>query len=259
MPTYYFPFGQPLHKVEQEDKSHKSHFVLGVYASAVHARWLNSSGEEVVAALAVASEPSIFWTGENAAKIIASIKIPSSAGSLSVPRTLGLNGPSGRTLDEKFLKPLVITRADTWLCDLLPESRLNPKQKEAIRNNYTDDFLTKHNLPKATVPEFTKTELDNADRRQEILEELEESRAHTLILLGDLPIKWFLRFYADRKYSNLSQFGNDEESYGRRHKMTINGRSYDVIPLCHPRQAGGLGMSSTKWKRFHDAWVTRLH
>ena len=41
---YYFPFGQELHPLVQEDKSPKKIFVLGVYASAVksyvkHLRW----------------------------------------------------------------------------------------------------------------------------------------------------------------------------------------------------------------------------
>ena len=35
--TYLFPFGQKLHPLVQEDTSPKKVFVLGVYASAVHA------------------------------------------------------------------------------------------------------------------------------------------------------------------------------------------------------------------------------
>ena len=37
----HFPFGQELKKVEQKDRSPKQAFVLGVYASAVHARWID--------------------------------------------------------------------------------------------------------------------------------------------------------------------------------------------------------------------------
>jgi hypothetical protein len=36
-----FPFGQPLHRLTQSDRTPKPVFVLGVYASAVHARWLD--------------------------------------------------------------------------------------------------------------------------------------------------------------------------------------------------------------------------
>lgn len=36
--AYYYPFGEEVHKVVQQDRSPKKVFVLGVYASAVHAR-----------------------------------------------------------------------------------------------------------------------------------------------------------------------------------------------------------------------------
>ncbi len=65
-----FPFGQPIRKIEQKDQSPKRVFVLGVYASAVHARWSDKNGKQKVSALAVASEPEIFWPGDNAKKII---------------------------------------------------------------------------------------------------------------------------------------------------------------------------------------------
>ena len=55
--SYIFPFGQTLHQVIQSDLSPKKAFVLGVYASAVHARWIDQDGNQLVAALAVASEP----------------------------------------------------------------------------------------------------------------------------------------------------------------------------------------------------------
>ena len=49
----------------------KKVFVLGVYASAVHARW-KKDGKVICQALAVASEPRIFWDGnpEEAKRII---------------------------------------------------------------------------------------------------------------------------------------------------------------------------------------------
>ena len=39
-PIGTFPFGQPVQKVVQTDRRPKSVLVLGVYASAVHARWV---------------------------------------------------------------------------------------------------------------------------------------------------------------------------------------------------------------------------
>ena len=48
-----FPFGQPLSIVKQEDRTPKEIFVLGVYASAVHARWIGIDGKVKINALAV--------------------------------------------------------------------------------------------------------------------------------------------------------------------------------------------------------------
>lgn len=253
---YYFPFGEKLKKVEQCDKSAKKAFVLGVYASAVHAKWIGEDGKQKVSALAVASEPEIFWTGNNAENIINSITIPSGLGKL-VPAREDLNGPSGRALDELFLSPLGLDRDSVWLCDLLPYSRVNESQRRALDKQYTDEVISKFNLKPATIPDFDKSELDSETRRKEILNELEQSQAKKIILLGDLPICKFLHYF-DNAYSKLSQFGETSETYGLEHKVMINGLEYVVIPLCHPRQAAKLGNSNSKWKELHDGWVNRM-
>jgi hypothetical protein len=251
---YYFPFGQELRKVEQKDRSPKRAFVLGVYASAVHARWVDKDGNQVVSALAVASEPDIFWRGDHAETIISEIRIPEELGTLTVPRDSRMNGPSGRALDEKFLKPLGLNRDEVWLCDLLPYSRVNENQLKAIKDNYKQDLIRKYKLTPATIPPFDKKDLNSASRRVEILQELEDSQAETLILLGDLPVYWFLRYF-EKKYSQLAQFGKTPDTYGSVSLININGKLYKVIPLCHPRQADRLGASSTLWGQLHDLWV----
>lgn len=251
----YFPFGQPLKKVKQESKTPKEVFILGVYASAVHARWIDSRGKQKVAALAIASEPEIFWNGGNAEKIISDIEIPKELGKLVTPGK-NLNGPSGRTLDEKIISPLGLTRKDVWLCDLLPESRVNENQQKAINRHYTSDIIKQFNLSPATVPVFNKNELDSKLRRKEILDELEQSQAETLILLGDLPIYWFLRFFSNNTDNRLSGFGETTDTYGKPHEVRINRKMYHVLPLCHPRQMSRLGASSSKWELLHEYWIS---
>lgn len=122
-----FPFGQPILPVVQKDIREKKVFVLGVYASAVHARWLGPDGSQFIRAVGVASEPEIFWTGDGAEKIVRSIELPDGAGRLEAADEQ-LNGPSGRALDECILKPLGLSRATVWLCDLVPHSCMNGKQ-----------------------------------------------------------------------------------------------------------------------------------
>lgn len=250
---YIFPFGQQLHPVVQTDTTPKKVFVLGVYASAVHARWLDDNGKQKVSALAVASEPEIFWTGHDAAEQIAKIKLPPGAGKLVLPNK-NLNGPSGKALDELYLKPLGLSRKDTWLCDILPETRLNPNQQKVIAEKY-NPIRDKLNLPEVTIPNFWQSELNSEQRRKAIFDELFRSQAETLILLGDLPIKWFLNFVADRKYENLASFGSSVDTYGRSHKIKISGKAFQVIPLCHPRQAQRLGASSKTWSELHRGWI----
>lgn len=248
-----FPFGQLLKKVEQSDRTPKKVFVLGVYASAVHARWVGADGAQKVAALAVASEPEIFWRGENANEIIAQISIPKELGKL-LPANQSLNGPSGRALDDLFLGPMGYDRKDAWLCDLLPESRINPNQRKALNRHYTKDVIERYNLTPVTIPNFCKKELNSEARSLEILAELEESQADRIILLGDLPIKHFLNYF-NCSYSKLSDFGETSKSYGREVPIEINGRTYGIIALCHPRQAGKLGHSSSKWGDLHSRWI----
>jgi hypothetical protein len=251
-----FPFGSQLQKVEQIDKSPKKAFVLGVYASAVHAKWIDVDGSIKVNALAVASEPYIFWKGDriNAKEIIENIPIPEELGKL-IPADKRFNGPSGIALDELFLKPLGYTREDAWLCDLLPYSRINANQQKAIEKHY-NPLIKKFHLPECTIPKFSAKELNNPDRVNEIVDELGKSKAQIIILLGDLPVKYFLSHFS--KFKKLSDFGNFPEDYpedyGKKHKVEINGKIYKVIPLTHPRQAGKLGMSSSYWNKCHEIW-----
>ena len=111
------------------------------------------------------------------------------------------------------------------------------------------------NLPEATIPDFDENEIKvhPARRKVEILNELEASGASTIILLGDLPVRWFLHFYDKR--TKLSQFGETPYTYGQIHKVIINGKAYNIIPLCHPRNAARLGAFSKKWADLHDEWV----
>jgi len=252
VPNAYFPFGQPLKLVKQQDRTPKKIFVLGVYASAVHAEWYSAKGKRLCKALAVASEPEIFWKGENAVDIISKINIPPEAGYLR-PAEEKFNGPSGKTLDEIYLAPLGFSRADAWLCDLVSHSYMNDDQKKAINNKY-NPIREKYGLKVASIPERPSNLIDE-NRLNEILTELEMSQAKIVILLGDDPIKCFLSKVSDCKNTKLDDFGNDTKTYGMEHSIYINGKPYTVIPLTHVRQGGMLGNFISKWQRLHNNWV----
>ena len=248
-----FPFGQPVQEVSQADHTQKRVFVLGVYASAVHARWVGEDNKTIVNALAVASEPTIFWRGDNAATIIQKIAVPQKLGKL-VPANQQYNGPSGVALDDLILKPLGLSRTDAWLCDLVPHSCVNPAQRKAIKRAYFP-VAQKHGLPEPTVPPVP-TALTDEKRRGAICDELQESGANTLILLGDKPIQWFLAHF-DPRWKRLADFMRNGQPYGKPCKTQINGRQMEIIPLAHPRQIAKLGQSSHVWYDRHQDWVNK--
>jgi hypothetical protein len=242
-----FPFGEPIRKVQQKDQRAKRVFVLGVYASAVHAEWVDPSGKQVIRAVAVASEPEIFWCGENAEAIVRRVPIPAAVGRLK-PAASHYNGPSGRALDGLFLKPLKIDRDDAWLSDLVPYSCMNRHQRSALREYY-DPLVGKNLVPEASWP-LVPTRLADDCRRREILDEIVESNAQTIVLLGDQPIRWFLSHF-DNRWHSLADFGKARESYGRLHPVELAGKEFNVLPLVHPRQAAGLGRSNPEWRSLH--------
>ena len=253
--AYYFPFGQEVRPLVQEDRTAKKVFVLGVYASAVHARW-KKDGQIICQALAVASEPCIFWDGdpEKAKQIIAEIAMPPELGTLE-PAGKQLNGPSAKVLDNNILAPLGYTRKDAWLCDCLPETRINPSQAKVIRERY-NPLIAEYGLNPVTIPN-RPTAFCDQKRSAEITEELMESGAELLVLLGDIPIAQYLNKVADVPYTTLGEYVQ-MYGYGNATETVINGKTVKVLPLAHPRQIGALGAHSEKWNQLHKEWENQV-
>lgn len=250
---YRFPFGQRVQRVEQADRSPKRVFVLGVYASAVHCTWLYATGRVRVQALAVASEPYPFWRGDGAQEIVDGIEVPEAEGTL-IPAAQKFNGPSGIALDEQILGPLGDSRSESWLCDLLPESRANSGQLAAIDREYLP--LSKQGIvPPATVPPVPSHFADDA-RRDEILAELQASGAETLVTLGDVPLREFVAPLSGQP-PTLSEYGTADADYGVAREVALRGHAVQLLPLVHPRQAAGLDSYSKQWQELHARWVSR--
>lgn len=249
--AYYYPFGQTVKPLRQEDKTPKKVFVLGVYASAVHARW-KKDGKVICQALAVASEPRIFWDGdpEEAKRIISQVAIPPELGTLE-PASRQLNGPSAKVLDENILAPLGFTRKDAWLCDCLPETRINPSQAKAIREKY-DPLMEAYGLNPVTIP-ARPTAFCDQQRSREITQELLQSEADLLVLLGDIPIAQYLNKVASVPYTSLGEYV-DLYGYGTPTETIIAGKTIKILPLAHPRQIGALGAHSERWNALHRQW-----
>ena len=245
-----FPFGQPIRRVEQVDQTPKKVFVLGVYSSAVHARWCDPHGKELVKALAVASEPYIFWRGENADQITSSIVVPDGVGNLE-PAANSFNGPSGRSLDDQFLNPLGLKREQVWLCDCIPQSCMNQGQSNALWREYYK--VAEHlALPPVNWP-CRPTQIP-PDRVDELAGELHRSQAEIVITLGDEPLKWFAKKRLGSK-NRLKFYGTDATDYGQFHNVKFGDRTLRLLPLVHPRQAARMPGHTTSWANLHDYWI----
>ena len=248
-----FPFGQPVRKVVQRDRTPKRVFILGVYASAVHARWLDARGKQLVQAIGVDSEPCIFWDGCCPEGIISRIKLPAGAGCLE-PAAKQFNGPSGRSLNEHYLEPLKLTRKDVWLCDLVPYSRMNPGQRKAISRSYKT-HEEEWSLTPITWLKANRSYKDEK-RFEEIKEELRKSSAAMLITLGDQPLKWFAQKFGAK--NALRAYGKNIECYGRMSSIIVDDRHLNLLPLVHPRQAAGLAFHDPEWKSIHKEWKSHV-
>jgi len=247
-----FPFGRPLLSLAQRDRTPKAVFILGTYSSAVHARWFGADGRLKLGAVAVASEPEMYWRGDprQARAIVEGVDVPRGAGRLEVAGAQ-LNGPSGKALDELYLAPLGLSRDDAWLCDLVPHSCKNDKQAIALRREY-DPVREALGLPTYDWPALPR-EVADAGRRAQIVGEFLESEAEVLVTLGDLPLKWFAQHYGAE--ADLSAYGRAAAEYGGLHPLTVAGRKVQLLPLVHPRQAARIGGHAAGWLGTHEVWV----
>jgi uracil-DNA glycosylase len=242
---FRFPFGQPLEVTPPQEARNAKAFVLGVYASAVHARWIGPQGKEACKALAVATEPHSFWDGGDADAIVRAIRVPEEMGRLE-PAARKFNGPSGETLRDRYLAPLGLRVRDCWITDLHDRYFLSPgnskaiQRYEALRKKVRSSLEPAHLPPRPTKVEPSK------DRMERLREEFERSRARLVITLGNEPLG-ALFGRAARKLS--------AKGYGEPEELEVFGRKVTVLRLCHPRQAGALGSSSTAWKATHDRWI----
>ncbi|MBQ4100366.1 MAG: hypothetical protein IJC83_02335 [Oscillospiraceae bacterium] len=248
---YYFPFGQEVCAVEQQDKSPKKVFVLGADAGAVYAKW-EKDGQIICQSIAVASEPNIYWDGnlDEAKQIIDAISIPSEAGVLT-PSSEQLDGACAKVLCDNILKPLGLTFNDVWLCNCMPEARLTPNQLKIVNEIY-NPLVAQYGLNKASVPARPFILCDSA-RSEQITYELVQSHADTLILLGDTPISQYLKKVADISYSTLGEYYR-LYGYGVTTDVTIGGKNFKILPLVHPRQIGALGTCNKRWFNIHKEW-----
>jgi len=244
---YKFPFGTPLVPAAAKPPSKKvKAFVVGVYSSAVHARWISDQGRTLCKALAVASEPYSFWDGTGAAELVAAANqgVPRGAGSL-VPADGAFNGPSGLVLDRLFLAPLDLRRSDTWITDLHDFYYLSEGNEAALARHYAP--LVKEGLVRAaSLPKRPASVAPSKAGLERLQDEFERASAPLVVTLGNEPIPHIFGKGAKKLAIN---------GYGQTFDAVVFGRPVNGLKLCHPRQAGKLGRASKAWFEVHRDWV----
>ncbi len=157
-------------------------------------------------------------------------------------------GCSGLALENLKLNPLGLDRTETWLCDLVPHSCIHPSQSKAVEREYLS-IASHYGLPTPSGPHLPKPVVDES-RRNRIMKEIPDSKARILILLGDMPVRWFLSFF-DSRLSKLTDYGHDQRSYGKLHDTNLAGEKMRILPIAHPRQIAKLWQSSAIWHNAH--------
>lgn len=118
-------------------------------------------------------------------------------------------------------------------------------------------MITKYNLNEVTAP-LEQGEFCDGNRRKEVTNEIKASKAQKLVLLGDIPIKQYLKYVSNIDFGSLREY-TEKYGYGTPYPTVIDDDiEIEVIPISHPRQIGGLGRSSQFWFDEHKKWEVNM-
>jgi hypothetical protein len=135
------------------------------------------------------------------------------------------------------------------LSDLIPHALSNAGQQRAIKLHYAPQQMD-FGLPQVSVRLEPANAVEWMDRVRvdRLLRELTQSRAETIINLGNNPIRYFLNRVCPNSFPLLSR-----EDYGSPGQATIEQRKYRVFCLAHMRVT--VIRPLLDWKQAHDKWI----
>ena len=274
---FIFPFGQPsTRRPSRRPSGHASLFVLGVYPSALHVRWVppqwaqDELGVGPVGALAVDDEPTVLWDGADAEARVErwreAVGFRQGDGRAEFGHVAPAgNGTSGRSVSRRILAPLDATAKDTWFTDVVDRyfaksGGSRRQQADAIAAEYAP-FAIRAKRPKAHLPPRpSENELvDIAVERHatRLRRELAEAAAPVIVSLGE-EARRVLAALADEcggpptgRLDARRLVGANASHYGEPGTVRIAGHSMTWHALVHP------GQRSTSWRALHDDWIAR--
>jgi uracil-DNA glycosylase len=285
-----FPFGQPntVRPMRMPAAGESQVTVVGVYPSALHVRWEAPSylaapdRRGAVASLAVDVEPEVFWTGDDVVDRVAFWQRVSGFRAGDAPGTHGravpgMNGPSGRTVESRYLTPLNATAAETAFTDVCPVffvkdgTAKRPGQGRVIAREYNavaaDMGVIPSSLPRRPSPrDLVRLAVDKFSQR--LVADLEQADAPIVVSLGEEALQTLCRvpqLAAVPPAQSLTELYGDR--YGAEGELRVNGRAVRWLPLVHPgllkgdppsaddpvdpnaRTVQGFNVSHARWER----------
>jgi hypothetical protein len=247
-----FPFGRPLESSKPGAKGPRRLFLLGAYPSALHIRWTPPPGHgRRVQALAVDNEPEPFWDGADQEERVAewrqAVGWGAHLGQAAGPG--GLNGSTGRAIDDDVLTPLGVARTDAWLTDCLDTYHLSVGMAEAIREVY-DPLAQSLGLPGEDLPGHPGTEeIVRRAQRDRLDAELEEAAPRIVVTLGQAALEVFRELVG--RAEGPERLSSTEE-YGQPVAVTTAAGPAVWYPLVHP------GQRNLEWRDAHKRWVRAM-
>ncbi|WP_018686635.1 hypothetical protein [Actinokineospora enzanensis] len=245
-----YPFGRRAVRREPRLPStdRAAAFVLGVYPSALHVRW-QPPGARPVAALAVADEPTAFWTGDDRSAHVEAwrreVGWRDAWGTVEAAATPG----SGRLVVSDVLDPLRLDPRATYFTDCVPTYFVKAGERQDRAISQYDRFAPTAGLPLSHLRrrpdrrDLVRVALHAEGR--ELLRQLRESDAPTVITLGKEAADVFAGLVGTDRVP-FCRTGD----YGAARHIPLGGRELRWIPLVHPSTRRDIG-----WRNCHARWV----
>lgn len=248
-----FLFGRPVLPCKPSADGSRRLFVLGAYPSALHIRWRGTNGASLIRAVAVDNEPEPFWTGHDQG---ARVKMWAEA--IGWREQWGMaqeckssNGTSGCWVENRLLRLMKVSRAETWITDCLDTYFESEGAARRLSSDKLAALVQSHGIPAAHHHRHPSEEeivrLSLAGHRERLLSELDAARPERVVTLGNAALRVFTDLIGLRQGPReLSLAG-----YGESRSIQVLGRPVEWIPLAHPG-------ARVRWQDVHTSWLNAM-
>lgn len=251
-------------------------FVLGVYPSALHVRWIlpawaqQEFGRTHVSSLAVDVEPKVFWEGADppASTLVQQWEKRYFPG--DDPNTFGTvqpghNGSSGFNVANEILAKFGWRLDDVWLTDASNRFYVKkgpgkkPGQADVIHTVY-NPFAQQVGLPQASLPPRpTPAALVGTAVKEEgsrLVQEWLQATAPILITLGEEARQVAAALAEDSEGPPRQPLRSHDPQYGHPGRIAIAGHDARWMALTHPGNRSQTWTSARQaWQRWATTWT----